>query len=137
MSCALGSSLPSGGRRSTKRVPAASVTMNVMLERPPAISLNDSGARISVRSASQAVTRGMSMPSILGAPCSAPCAGRGSVMGNLWIGTGNGRERRNGERTNPAAQARAPPSTPSVARVVKEDAAQAKYTAAPTTSSRS
>ena len=80
MSCALGSSLPSGGRRSTKRRPAASVTVKVMFERPPAISLKVSGAVMSVCAAIQALTLGTSMPSMRGLPVSAPAGICGVFM---------------------------------------------------------
>ena len=43
MSWAVASTAPVGGRRSTNRRPSASVTVNVRLERPPAIIVNSNG----------------------------------------------------------------------------------------------
>src|SRR5260221_2075424 len=66
MSWAVGRTWLIGGRRSTRRRPAASVTLKVRLERPPAMSSNVSGASTpSTWSASHAVTGAALIPSII------------------------------------------------------------------------
>ena len=63
MSCAVASTWPSGGRRSTNRRPSAPVTRNVRFERPPVISSNVNGATApSTWVTSQPVTRSTSTP---------------------------------------------------------------------------
>ena len=63
MSWAVASTCPSGGRRRTKRRPAASVTPNVRFEWPPAMSVNSSGAWTpGTCSSNHAVTFAWSIP---------------------------------------------------------------------------
>src|SRR5580658_7448562 len=76
MSWAVGSTWLTGGRRSAHSWPAESVTRNVRFERPPAISVNSSGALASgTFSSNQAVTLGWSIPRGSIVPTLAPEAG--------------------------------------------------------------
>src|SRR5579872_5443955 len=62
MSCAVGSTWLTGGRRNANRRPVASVTRNVRLERPPAISSYVRGIRAPTRLAIHVLTWTSSIP---------------------------------------------------------------------------
>jgi hypothetical protein len=67
MSCAVASTCPSGGRRSTNCVPSAPATLKVRLERPPAISSKVNGATApGMLASSQLLTGSREMPCTTG-----------------------------------------------------------------------